>query len=107
LFSRADRAASSGCIRIERPIELAELLLQRKEGWSRERIDAAIATGRTQTVFLDEPVPIYLLYWTVGVMDDGRVLFKRDVYDRDPPVLAALDSEFVVEDAKHLTRQMP
>jgi len=107
LFSRADRAASSGCIRIEQPIELAELLLRKKEGWSRARIDAAIATGRTQTVFLDEPVPIYLLYWTVGVTEEGGVLFKRDVYDRDPPVLAALDSEFVVEDAKHLTRQTP
>jgi murein L,D-transpeptidase YcbB/YkuD len=107
LFSRADRAASSGCIRIERPIELAELLLQQKKGWSRERLDAAIASGRTQTLFLDEPVPIYLLYWTVGVREDGSVLFKRDVYDRDPPVLAALDSGLVVEDAKQLTRQMP
>lgn len=107
LFSRADRAASSGCIRIEQPIELAELLLQQKKGWTRERLDGAIASGRTQTLFLDEPVPIYLLYWTVGVMEDGRILFKRDVYDRDPPVLEALDSRLVAEDAKQLTRQMP
>ena len=107
LFSRADRAASSGCIRIEQPLELAELLLQQKKGWTRERLDAAIASGRTQTLFLDEPVPIYLLYWTVGVMEDGSILFKRDVYDRDPPVLAALDSRLVAEHMKQLTRQMP
>jgi murein L,D-transpeptidase YcbB/YkuD len=107
LFNRADRAASSGCIRIERPLELAELLLRTKKDWTRERLDRVIASGRTETVFLDDPVPIYLLYWTVGVTPEGRVHFKQDVYDRDPAVLTALDSEFRVDEAKHSSQQTP
>ena len=107
LFARADRAASSGCIRIERPLELAELLLAGNHGWTRERIDAEIASGRTRTIFLDDPVPIYLLYWTVGATPDGKVLFKKDVYERDAAVLAALDGDVLLDEGRLLSRQTP
>jgi murein L,D-transpeptidase YcbB/YkuD len=107
LFARADRAASSGCIRIEHPLELAELLLGGNKGWTRERLDAAIATKRTQTIFLSTPVPIYLLYWTVGATSDGKVVFKRDVYDRDGAVLTALDRHAGPDEGRMLSRQTP
>ena len=107
LFSRSDRAASSGCIRIERPLELAELLLAGQHGWTRERLDEAIASGRTQSIFLAAPVPIYLLYWTVGATADDKVVFKRDVYDRDAAVLAALDRRAGFDDGRLLSRQTP
>jgi murein L,D-transpeptidase YcbB/YkuD len=94
LFGKSERAGSSGCIRVEHPIHLAELLLADPGKWSREAIERAIATGKTQTVNLREPVPVILMYWTIDVDPDGTVYFKRDLYQRDPPVLRALDGDF-------------
>ena len=96
LFERDSRAFSSGCIRVENPLELAELLLGR--AWPRERLDALVAAGKTQTVLLDEPLPVMLLYWTAEVDAAGRVTFYPDVYGRDPAVVAALAQPFRTPD---------
>lgn len=106
LFQRADRAASSGCIRIDRPLELAALLIEGTPDWSRERIEEAIASGRTQAITIARPVPIYLLYWTVGVTADGKIRFKRDVYDRDRAVLNSLDQDYRIDERALLSQQM-
>lgn len=90
LFANEQRANSSGCIRVERPRELAELLLDDPVRWNRAGIDRAIDTLKTQTVMLREPVTLLLAYWTVDLREDGRVGFRPDVYQRDPPLLAAL-----------------
>jgi murein L,D-transpeptidase YcbB/YkuD len=90
LFANEQRANSSGCIRVERPRELAELLLNDPARWNRTEIDRAIDTLKTQTVVLTRPVPLLLAYWTVDLREDGRVGFRPDVYHRDPPLLAAL-----------------
>ncbi len=90
LFDGEQRAYSSGCIRVERPRELAELLLDDPAQWNREELDRAIDTLKTQTVMLREPVPLLLAYWTVDLHEDGRVGFRPDIYRRDPPLLAAL-----------------
>lgn len=91
LFANEQRADSSGCIRVERPRELAELLLDDPARWNRAGIDRAIDTLKTQTVMLREPVTLLLAYWTVDLREDGRVGFRPDVYQRDPPLLAALE----------------
>jgi L,D-transpeptidase YcbB len=93
LFDRDDRAFSSGCIRVQKPLELVERLLA-DPAWSREAIDAAVATGVTRTVRLPRPVPVLLIYWTVDEDAFGRVVFKRDIYGRDPPLAEALDARF-------------
>lgn len=93
LFERDDRAFSSGCIRVDRVFELVERLLAGTT-WTREAIDAAVATGATRTVRLPQPVPVLLIYWTVDEDERGRIVFKRDVYDRDPSLAAALDARF-------------
>jgi murein L,D-transpeptidase YcbB/YkuD len=93
LFERDSRAFSSGCIRVEDPFELAEQLLGAR---GRERLDALTATGRTQTVFLEKPMTVMLLYWTAEVDADGQVTFFPDVYGRDPGVVAALAEPFRV-----------
>ena len=94
LFDSTDRAFSSGCIRVEKPFELAELLLNDPEKWNREEIKKAIESGKTRTVFLPEPIPVLLLYWTVEVSPDGAVYFKKDLYGRDEDVLEGLNGEF-------------
>ncbi|MBM3239944.1 hypothetical protein FJZ31_26970 [Candidatus Poribacteria bacterium] len=83
LFSRAVRAFSHGCIRIEKPIELAEYVLRGDEKWNREKILATIKKGRERTVQLPEPIPVYLLYCTVLVNEDGSIQFRDDLYGRD------------------------
>jgi murein L,D-transpeptidase YcbB/YkuD len=92
LFDRESRAFSSGCIRVEDPLELARLLLRR--GWDEERIDEVVATGRTETVLLDDPITVLLLYWTAESDDAGRVVFFADVYARDAEVGNALAQPF-------------
>lgn len=91
LFAREQRAFSSGCIRVERPRELALLLLDDPQQWDRAALDRAIDTQRTQTVTLRRPVPLLLTYWTVDLHDDGTLGFRPDVYRRDAALLAALD----------------
>jgi murein L,D-transpeptidase YcbB/YkuD len=90
LFAEDARAFSSGCIRLESPLDLAELLLRDNPNWSRAAIDRAIADGREQTVSLPQPLPVHLLYWTVWVDENGVLQFRDDIYGRDLPVLSEL-----------------
>jgi murein L,D-transpeptidase YcbB/YkuD len=90
LFNRTERAYSSGCIRVERPIELAEYLLRDSPDWSREKILEAIEKWEEKTVRLPEPVPVHLLYWTAWVDEDGTVNFRKDIYGRDRRLERAL-----------------
>ena len=107
LFERAERTFSSGCIRVENPLELAALLLRDNEGWDAKRIDAVVASGKTETVYLKRPLTVMLLYWTVDVLEDGAVVFRRDVYERDGPVLAALDAAFKFVPPKGFRASLP
>ena len=95
MFDQPERTFSSGCIRIEHPEELAEILLRSKQDWNRAAIDAALETDVTRTVFLDKPIPVLLMYLTVVAFDGGRTFgFYRDVYKRDAQLQAALDAGF-------------
>lgn len=94
LFRSADRSFSSGCVRVERPLELAALLLDEDPEWGAGAIDATVATGLTRTVFLPSPVPVMILYWTAGMGSEGEFGFYPDVYERDAAVLRALNSDF-------------
>ena len=90
LFGASERAFSHGCIRVENPLNLAEVLLE-PNSWDRQRIDAALATGKPTTVYLARPLPILLLYLTANVDPDGTVHFYRDIYRRDGRIAEALD----------------
>jgi len=93
LFTRADRTFSSGCIRLENPLELAELLLRESGQWDRAAIDRVLADGRPQTVKLPRPLTVLLIYGT-AVSEDGEIYFLPDVYSRDARLLRALDGDF-------------
>ncbi|HET9982861.1 MAG TPA: L,D-transpeptidase family protein [Longimicrobiales bacterium] len=83
LFSRTDRAFSHGCIRVERPQELARALLRRVTDTPPEGLDAILAGGAETTIRFREGVPVYILYFTAWVDEDGTVRFLHDVYGRD------------------------
>ncbi len=95
LYEQDQRTFSSGCIRVQKPFELAALVLNDPQ-WNQQSIDAVIATKQTRTVNLKTPVPVLILYWTAQPRPDGQVTFRNDVYGRDPPTLAALNSDFRV-----------
>ncbi|MBS0396015.1 MAG: L,D-transpeptidase family protein [Proteobacteria bacterium] len=94
LFDRSQRTFSSGCIRIERPLELVERLLADPAHWDAAAVRAAVDAGTTRTVRLARRVPVLLIYWTADEDGDGRLVFKRDVYRRDARLLRALDGQF-------------
>ncbi|TYO99880.1 murein L,D-transpeptidase YcbB/YkuD [Geothermobacter ehrlichii] len=82
LFARIDRLFSSGCIRVERPLDLALYLLE-KNGWNCERIIEAMDSPEPLRVDLDEPVPVHIVYWTAWVDANGQINYRNDVYQRD------------------------
>lgn len=89
-FAQTRRTLSHGCMRLEKPRELAGLLLA-AQGWSAADVDAAVAAGGTRRVRLDQPTPIYVVYQTAWVQADGRVAFRADAYGWDADLAAAFD----------------
>jgi murein L,D-transpeptidase YcbB/YkuD len=96
LYGRQDRAFSSGCIRVQKNIELAELLLDDPEKWNREAIQEVIDSNETQRVNLRKPKTVMLLYVTVWFDEKNNVIFKKDVYERDHQLLDGLNEEFTI-----------
>jgi murein L,D-transpeptidase YcbB/YkuD len=92
LFASDTRTFSSGCIRVEKPLELAAVLLEGQDGWTRERVQQVVERGASETVHLKESLPVVIVYWTVSVGASGEVRFARDVYRQDAPLLRALDT---------------
>lgn len=91
LFAKSMRATSSGCIRVENPLQLVELLFNDPVHWNSEGIKKQLANGKTENIKLPVKVPVLLAYWTVDMSNDGRVTFKPDVYGYDSPVLRRLN----------------
>ena len=83
LFSRASRAFSHGCIRLERPRDLAYLLGQKLADKSPEQIDRLDAMDTEQWITVKRKIPVYILYFTTWVDDDGTVRYHHDVYGID------------------------
>ncbi|PKN12466.1 MAG: peptidoglycan-binding protein [Deltaproteobacteria bacterium HGW-Deltaproteobacteria-4] len=90
LFEREERSFSSGCIRIEKPFALAQLLLRGTPLASPASFDAALQDAVSAVVLLPTPVPVYLLYFTAWVEVDGTLNFRNDLYKRDHRLAAAL-----------------
>ena len=91
LFESNKRTYSSGCIRIERPLDLAEILLSGQDSWTRAKMEDVITQGKTQNVDLEHRIPVVIVYWTVSVGASGEVRYTKDPYDLDAPLLQALD----------------
>lgn len=90
LFGRQERSFSSGCIRVEKPMELAEQLLAGAPEWNRTTIDRLLEEKTPVTAILPEPIAIYIQYWTAWVDEAQRIQFRDDIYNRDFRLLAQL-----------------
>ena len=83
LFRKSRRDFSHGCIRLEKPADLAVWVLRNNPGWAPDRVHAAMNGATTQQVNLVHPIPVLILYATVIVTEDGIVHFYDDIYGHD------------------------
>lgn len=92
LFERDRRAYSHGCVRIEKPLDFAELVLEGSDPkWDQARIKQAIQSGQRQKVRLPKTIPILIYYLTAWVEADGSLQFRDDVYGYDEKLARALN----------------
>lgn len=91
LFRRTERAFSSGCIRLERPMDLLEIVLEGTPGWDRARGQRAIDARGTSVITLGRSLPVRLHYTTV-VVDGTRVAVRPDLYGLDAAYARALEA---------------
>lgn len=94
LFGRSARAFSHGCIRLARPIDMTEQVLADVPGWSRQRIEAVLASKKNTRVSLRKPLPVHITYATAWLDDQGEMQFRRDIYSRDLKLMNALFGKF-------------
>jgi murein L,D-transpeptidase YcbB/YkuD len=91
LFRRPDRAFSSGCIRLEKPMELLDIALQGAAGWDRARVDRVLESRQTTAMTVARAIPVRLHYTTVTV-EGAEVRIRQDLYGLDEAYARALDT---------------
>ncbi|MDR9440168.1 MAG: L,D-transpeptidase family protein [Halomonas sp.] len=89
LFASEQRAFSSGCIRVQGVLELAQHLFD--DTGTPAHVASLVAEGATRNIYLARPVPVILHYWTVHPGEGGELVFRPDIYQRDATLLSALD----------------
>jgi L,D-transpeptidase YcbB len=99
LFAQPVRAESHGCMRVQNPDQLAEIVLAHDKGWSPARVESTFDAGDDKHVKLDHKIPVYITYFTLRVNDDGSISTFRDVYGHDARMTAALNGQSYFSDA--------
>ncbi|WP_100844946.1 murein L,D-transpeptidase [Flavobacterium sp. 5] len=89
LFERNNRSLSSGCVRIQEPLELVQLLLDNPKQYSKEKIDSIVATKETLFIGIKKRYAIYLWYWTAW-SEDNELIFRNDIYNLDADLYTQL-----------------
>lgn len=83
LFGQDKRAFSHGCIRLSEPQKMAEWLLRNDSNWNTEKIVSAMNQTTEKVVRLKEAIPVFIIYYTAWVDNDGQLNFRDDVYQHD------------------------
>ena len=90
LFDKDTRAFSHGCIRVQKPFDLAKKVLAYDSSWTDAKIKAAMNAGKEQKVVLQRKIPVYIGYFTAFSDQQGLVHFRKDVYKRDEQLMETL-----------------
>jgi L,D-transpeptidase YcbB len=93
-FAKSRRDFSHGCIRLEKPADLAVWVLRDNPGWNMERVRAAMNGAPNQQVNLAHPIPVLIVYATVIVTEDGLVHFYDDIYGHDAALEKVLEKGY-------------
>jgi murein L,D-transpeptidase YcbB/YkuD len=91
LFRRPDRAFSSGCIRLERPMELLDVVLEGTPGWNRGRAQRVLDSRQTSGVTVPRSLPVRL-YYATAVVEGDEVRLRPDIYGLDAAYVRAMDA---------------
>jgi murein L,D-transpeptidase YcbB/YkuD len=81
-FGKQKRSLSSGCVRVENPLELAEYLLNDETNWKLEKITEVLKSDKTKYVKIKNEVSIHILYWTAW-SENNTLIFRDDIYNLD------------------------
>lgn len=92
LFSKQERTLSSGCIRMSNPEAMARFILTNNENWSDKRMRSIIDGGRTTEISAAEKMLVYIVYQTIWLDDEGRLVYGPDIYKKDKALLGAMNS---------------
>lgn len=103
LFSRSDRAFSSGCVRVERVLDLAGWLLRDTSGWDPLKVQVTVAQEESVDVKLKKPVPVHFVYVTAWASGGGLAHFRPDIYGKDGVAMEVADSRDELNDARSIT----
>ena len=90
-FERANRAASSGCVRMKDPQKMANFILRQRSGWDDSSLDEYLADSKMKDLYIQEPIPVYLLYYTVWLNDRNEVVYGNDLYGFDKDLIKMLE----------------
>jgi murein L,D-transpeptidase YcbB/YkuD len=90
LFEKSVRTFSHGCMRVQNPGRLAEILLAEDKGWSAAYVQGLLAQGYNNEVTLEKQIPVHVTYFTAVADEDGTVRHLGDVYGHDSRLAAAL-----------------
>ncbi len=93
LFKEETRAFSHGCIRLEKPVELANLILKEEPNWTSEKIEEAMHTNKESWYALRTKIPVYIGYFTSWVDSQGKINFYKDIYKNDDRLMEMLTKE--------------
>jgi murein L,D-transpeptidase YcbB/YkuD len=93
LFGGATRAFSHGCMRVQNPVRLAEVLLAADKGWPPDKVAEYVRRGGE--IRLDNPIPVHVTYFTAAVDDAGKVIYHGDIYGLDRRIASALEGRTV------------
>ena len=83
LFTNTERAYSHGCVRVANAEYLANYLLKDQSKWTPEKVREAMDLGKETVVNLDKPKPVFITYFTAFVDKEGKLNFRKDIYNRD------------------------
>ena len=95
LFNNPVRAESHGCMRVQYPEKLAEILLAHDKGWSPARVESTFDAGDDNHLALDQHIPVYITYFTLRVNEDGSISTFNDIYGHDSRMTAALSGKYI------------
>jgi murein L,D-transpeptidase YcbB/YkuD len=110
MFRSAQRTHSHGCLRVWKPVELAEILLAYDKGWDKAKVAELIRSGPLDNeVEIDKRIPIHLVYFTAWVDDKGKMRAFADVYGHERRIIQALDGDWskIAKGRDHLAPPQP
>jgi murein L,D-transpeptidase YcbB/YkuD len=110
LFKRGARTFSHGCVRVEDPRRLAEVLLSKDKGWGSDKIGSLLAGSHNNSIELSTRIPVHITYATAVAAADGTVTYHPDIYGHDNRLALALDGKALaierIADAGEETREV-